>query len=56
MTLEEQAKAYNKKIRDALQFLYDSITAKGQRKKLLQNAEVVAMFDRYGVEYEKDIK
>ncbi len=54
MNLEERAKAYNREIRDALQLLYDSITAKGQRKKLTQNPEVVALLRRYGVKMEGD--
>lgn len=54
MTLEERAKAYNREMRDNLQLLYDSITAKGQRKKLTQNPEVMAMLRRYGVKTESD--
>ena len=54
MTYEEKAKAYNREMRDNLQLLYDSITAKGQRKKLAQNAEVMAMLRRYGVKTEED--
>lgn len=37
--------------KDALQLLYDSIN-KGQRKQLVKRAEIKALFDRYGVEYE----
>lgn len=55
MNYREMVIAYNKQVRDALQFLYDSITAQGQRKKLLKNAEVLALFDRYGVQYKKDL-
>lgn len=42
--------------RDCLQLVYDSITAQGQRKKLLKNEKVVEMFDHYGVQYEEDGK
>ena len=36
----------------ALQTLYDALN-QGQRKKVVKNAEVKALFDRYGVEYEE---
>ena len=35
----------------ALQTLYDALN-QGQRKKVVKNAEVKALFDRYGVDYE----
>ena len=37
--------------KDALQLLYDSVN-KGQRKQLVKRAEIKALFDLYGVEYE----
>lgn len=38
---------------DCLQLMYDSITAKGQRKKLIENPQVKAMLDFYHVDYEE---
>ena len=38
--------------KDALQLLYDNVN-KGQRKQLVKRAEIKALFDRYGVEYEE---
>ena len=35
----------------ALQTVYDALN-QGQRKKILKNEEVKALFDRYGVVYE----
>ena len=52
-TIEDVLK-YNREIKDALQFLYDSITAQGQRKKLLKNEKVKALLDKYGVVYEEE--
>ena len=37
--------------KSALQTMYDALN-QGQRKKIIKNAEVKALFDRYGVEYE----
>lgn len=36
----------------ALQAMYDNLN-QGQRKKIIKNAAVKALFDRYGVEYEE---
>ena len=36
--------------REALQTVYDALN-KGQQKKILKDARVKAIFDRYGVEY-----
>ena len=36
----------------ALQTMYDALNH-GQQKKIVKNAEVKALFDRYGVEYEE---
>lgn len=38
--------------KDALQTLYDSLN-KGQQKKVVKNAMVKELFDRFGVEYEE---
>lgn len=53
MSYEDMAKAYNREMRENLQLLYNSITAKGQRKKLAQNPEVKALLKRYGVKTEE---
>lgn len=36
--------------RDALQTVYDALN-QGQQKKIVKDAKVKALFDRYGVEY-----
>ena len=36
--------------KDALQTMYDALN-QGQRKKIVKNEKVKALFDRYGVEY-----
>lgn len=36
----------------ALQTMYDALN-QGQKKKMVKNAEVKALFDRYGVVYEE---
>lgn len=36
---------------EALQTIYDALN-QGQRKKIVKNEEVKALFDRYGVVYE----
>lgn len=36
--------------KDALQLVYDGLN-NGQKKKILKNEDVKALFDRYGVEY-----
>jgi hypothetical protein len=36
--------------KDALQTMYDALN-QGQQKQIVKNAEVKALFDRYGVEY-----
>ena len=43
----EAAKAETK---SALQTVYDSLN-QGQQKKVVKNAEVKELFDRYGVQY-----
>ena len=46
--LRERAVAYNAEIKAALQAVYNDLN-QGQRKKLLRNPVIRAMFERYGV-------
>ena len=46
--LRERVVAYNKEVKSALQAVYNDLN-KGQRKKLLRNPAIRAMFERYGV-------
>ena len=48
-TLRERVISYNKEVKAALQAVYNDLN-KGQRKKLLRNPAIRAMFERYGVE------
>lgn len=50
--LRERVVAYNKEVKDALQAVYNDLNH-GQRKKLLRNPAIRAMFERYGVETEE---
>lgn len=50
MKLVDKVIAYNLEIKTALQTMYDALN-QGQRKKILKNEKVKALFDRYGVEY-----
>lgn len=50
--LRDRVVAYNKEVKDALQAVYDDLNH-GQRKKLLRNPAIRAMFERYGVEIEE---
>nr|DAF84777.1 MAG TPA: hypothetical protein [Siphoviridae sp. ctss15] len=50
--LKERVIAYNKKVKAALQEVYNDLNH-GQRKKLLRNPTIRAMFERYGVEIEE---
>lgn len=52
MNLKDKVLAYNRKVKEALQTVYDELN-QGQRKKLLKSEVVKAMFDRYGVEHEE---
>lgn len=45
------AKAVATDTKSALQTVYDALN-QGQQKKILKNAQVKALFDQYGVEYE----
>lgn len=46
--MRERVIAYNKEVKSALQAVYNELN-KGQRKKLLRNPVIRAMFERYGV-------
>ena len=50
--LKERVIAYNKEVKAALQEVYNDLNH-GQRKKLLRNPTIRAMFARYGVEIEE---
>lgn len=46
--LRERVIAYNTEVKSALQAVYNDLN-QGQRKKLLRNPVIRAMFERYGV-------
>ncbi len=46
--LRERVVSYNAEIKAALQAVYNDLN-QGQRKKLLRNPVIRAMFERYGV-------
>ena len=46
--LRERVIAYNTEVKVALQAVYNDLN-KGQRKKLLRNPTIRAVFERYGV-------
>lgn len=50
--LRERVIAYNTEVKTALQEIYNDLNH-GQRKKLLRNPAIRAMFERYGVEIEE---
>ena len=50
--LRERVIAYNTEVKAALQAVYNGLN-KGQRKKLLRNTVIRAMFERYGVEIDE---
>ena len=50
MKLVDKVIAYNIEIKTALQTMYDALN-QGQKKKIVKNKEVKALFDRYGVTY-----
>lgn len=50
--LRERVVAYNTEVKAALQAVYNDLN-QGQRKKLLRNPTICAMFERYGVEIEE---
>lgn len=47
--LKERVIAYNTEVKAALQAIYNDLNH-GQRKKLLRNPTIRALFERYGVE------
>ena len=47
--LMERVIAYNTEVKNALQASYNDLN-QGQRKKLLRNPTIRALFERYGVE------
>ena len=50
MTLIDKVIAYNIEIKSALLTMYNALN-QGQKKKIVKNEKVKALFDRYGVEY-----
>ena len=50
--LRDRMIAYNAEIKTALQAVYNDLN-QGQRKKLLRNSVIRAMFERYGVEIDE---
>ena len=50
--LRDRVIAYNTEVKAALQAVYNDLNH-GQRKKLLRNPTIRALFERYGVEIEK---
>lgn len=50
--LRERVIAYNAEVKAALQMIYDDLN-QGQRKKLLRNPTIRALFERYGVEIDE---
>ena len=50
--LKEKVIAYNTEVKAALQAVYNDLNH-GQRKKLLRNPAIRAMFARYGVEIDE---
>ena len=50
--LRERVIAHNTEVKAALQAVYNDLN-QGQRKKLLRNPVIRAMFERYGVEIDE---
>lgn len=50
--LRKRVVEYNTEVKAALQAVYNDLN-QGQRKKLLRNPVIRAMFERYGVEIEE---
>lgn len=48
MNLIEKAKAYNRELKEALQLIYNELN-QGQRKKIMRNPTIKALFERYGI-------
>lgn len=53
MTWTEKAESVYTETKEALQAVFDALN-KGQQNKLLNNEEVKALFDRYGVVVEEE--
>jgi hypothetical protein len=49
-TLDKNVATVKADTKAALQTMYDALN-QGQQKQIVKNAEVKALFDRYGVEY-----
>lgn len=50
--LRDRVIAYNTEVKAALQAVYSDLN-QGQRKKLLRNPTIRAIFERYGVEIDE---
>lgn len=50
-TLDKIVAVLKNETKNALQTVYDALN-QGQRKKIVKDESVKALFDRYGVEYE----
>ena len=50
--LDEAVETQKAEIKNALQTVYDALN-QGQQKKIVKDEKVKALFDLYGVEYEK---
>lgn len=50
-TLDSKVEAVKTETKEALQTVYDALN-QGQRKKIVKDEAVKALFDRYGVIYE----
>lgn len=50
--LKQKVAAIKDETRNALQTVYDALN-QGQQKKIVTDETVKALFDRYGVEYDK---
>lgn len=48
MTLLERAIKYNCELREALQLIYNELN-QGQRKKIMRNPTIKALYERYGI-------
>lgn len=48
--LDKKVEEFNGSTKEAIEVIINSVAAKGQRKKMLQNAKVQAIIKRYGVE------
>ena len=51
--LKKRVIAYNTEVKAALQAVYNNLN-QGQRKKLLRNPSIRAMFERYGVKVDAE--